>query len=145
MRSVLAAARGILGRGRSLPPGVRPPLTARRFLLAQLAMSALAAALGGLFGGLDALVSAALGGAAVTVPNALFAYRLGPVAARAGGLSPVTFFAGEAAKIAATVLGLAAVARTYEALVWPALLVGMVFALKAYWLVLLMENTKNGR
>ncbi|MCW5256771.1 ATP synthase subunit I [Verminephrobacter aporrectodeae] len=81
--------------------------------------------------------SAAYGAFAVVAPAALLAYAMArhkasvhPRAAWAG------FFGGEIAKIAFTVALLAAAPRLVAGLHWVALLVGMLVAMKTYWVAL---------
>lgn len=75
-------------------------------------------------------VSAGFGGAAVVIPNLLFAMSLW-AAARSGRASVAGFFAGELIKVAATLALLAIVAGAYRDLHWLALLAGLFAALKA--------------
>ena len=81
--------------------------------------------------------SAAYGALAVVIPAAVFARgltgrfsSLNPSAAVAG------FFLWEMVKIALTVAMLVAAPRLVPALSWPALLVGLVLAMKVYWVAL---------
>jgi ATP synthase protein I len=79
-----------------------------------------------------AAISALLGGGACVLPNALFALRLTLAAKRAGGAGAATFFVGEFFKIGSTVALLALIAWAYEDLVWLALIVAIIAALKSY-------------
>ena len=98
-----------------------------------LALSAAAWVWPGRAGALSLLA----GGAAVAVPNALLALWLTLRMRRAGVVSAARLLAGEALKIGLTIGMLAAVARTWQpAVVWPALIVGVIAALKAQWLAL---------
>ena len=84
--------------------------------------------------------SAAYGALAVVVPAALFARGVlrhkASVNQRA---AMVGFFGWEIAKIVLTVALLAAAPRLVPELSWIALLVGMVIAMKTYWVALLVR------
>ncbi len=76
------------------------------------------------------------GGAAVALPNALFALWLS-LRQRQGGTLAVAMLVGEIFKLVLTiVLLLAIVVELKPALSWPALIVGVIAALKAQWLAL---------
>lgn len=83
-------------------------------------------------------VSAGLGGAAIVVPNLLFALSLW-AAARSGRASLARFFVGELIKVAATLALLAIVAGAYREVHWLALLAGLIVALKANLIVILIK------
>ncbi|MDP2133381.1 MAG: ATP synthase subunit I [Sulfuritalea sp.] len=100
--------------------------------------SVLVAALAWFFAGEHAAVSAGLGGAAVVVPNLLFALSLW-AAARSGRASVARFFVGELIKVAATLALLVIVAGAYRDLHWLALLAGLIVALKANLFVILIR------
>lgn len=72
-----------------------------------------------------------LGGAVATVPNALFALRLGLHRKRAPESYPVVFLAGELLKVGLTIALLFAVARSVPDIRWLPLLLGLIVALKA--------------
>ena len=88
--------------------------------------------------GLDGAVSAGLGGAAIVIPNLLFALSLW-AAARSGRASVAGFLVGEFIKVAATLALLVIVAGAYRDLHWLALLAGMFVALKANLFVILIK------
>jgi ATP synthase protein I len=90
-------------------------------------------------GGVKAAISALLGGAAVVVPNALFALRLAIAARRPQGTDMGVFFVGEFVKIGSTVALLALTAWAWKDLVWLALIVAVVAALKSYLIALLIR------
>ncbi len=96
-------------------------------LIATLVATLLAAALFGKNG----VVSAAVGGLVCVLPNAMFALRLTVSGRRHPAAYPAVFFVGEFIKVAAIVGLLALAAVSIEGLHWGALLIGMVFALKA--------------
>lgn len=83
-------------------------------------------------GGSAAAISALLGGAACFVPNAMFALRLAIAARRPQGTSAATFFVGEFVKVGSTVTLLALIAWVYRDVVWLALIVAVIAALKSY-------------
>jgi len=85
--------------------------------------------------------SALAGAGAYLLPNALFALRLHLAARIPGRAHPFSFLFGEVFKLAATVLLLWLVARTGgDAVVWPALLAGLVCTLKGYVLLLMFRR-----
>jgi ATP synthase protein I len=79
-----------------------------------------------------------LGGAAVVIPNLLFALSLW-AAARSGRASAAGFLVGEFIKVAATVALLVIIAGAYRDLNWLALLAGLFVALKANLFVILIK------
>jgi len=83
--------------------------------------------------------SALAGAGAYFIPNTLFALRLSR--AVPGRATPFTFFLGQAGKLGAAValLGLA-VRYAGHAIVWPALLVGLLCVLKGYALLLMFRK-----
>lgn len=98
----------------------------------------IAAGLAALLAGRHAAISAGFGGAAIVVPNLMFALSLW-AAAKTGRASVARFFVGEVIKIAATLALLAIVAGGYRDLNWLALLAGVFLALKANLIVILMK------
>lgn len=90
-------------------------------------------------GGVDAAASALLGGAAVVVPNALFALRLLVAARRPQGTDMAVFFVGEFVKIGSTVALLALIAWAWKDVVWLALIIAVIAALKSYLIALLIR------
>jgi ATP synthase protein I len=104
-------------------------------VLLQVLATCVAAGLAAAWGGPDAGLSAALGGLACIVPNALFAVRLGITARRPGGATVSGFFIGEFVKVVATVVLLMLIAHNYRGLNWLALIVGVIVALKSYFLM----------
>lgn len=98
----------------------------------QILATAIVSALAWPLAGPQAAVSALLGGAACALPNALFALRLTLASRRTQGASVATFFVGELFKIGSTIALLALIAWAYEDLVWLALVVAIIAALKSY-------------
>ncbi len=109
-------------------------------VLLQFVMTGLVAVVAALVGGVPAGVSAAAGGLACAVPNALFALRLHVERRRPGGATVQGFFVGEFAKLVATVVLLYVVARVYRDLNWLALIVGFIAVLKSYFLMFLFDR-----
>lgn len=82
--------------------------------------------------GKEGAISASMGGGACILPNALFALRLGLLSKHAEASSlAVNFFVGEFIKVAATIGLLVIAIKTYPAMHWPSLLIGMAVALQA--------------
>jgi len=103
----------------------------------QLFVTLAVAMVAAMLGGAHAASSAALGGMACVVPNALFAWRLSVEAQRPGGATVQGFFVGEFVKLAATVVLLFVIASVDHELNWLALLAGFIAALKSYFLIFL--------
>ena len=81
--------------------------------------------------------SVAYGALAVALPAAVFARGLtGRFASLNAGTAAVGFLVWEMVKIALTFAMLMAAPRLVAGLSWPAMLVGLVLAIKVYWLAL---------
>jgi ATP synthase protein I len=107
-----------------------------RVVMAQYAMAVLATAGAWVVAGTAAGLSALAGAGAYLVPNTLFALRLLLDAHRPGQANSFTFFLREAFKLGATMLLLwLAVRLGGDRIVWPAMLIGLVCALKGYVLL----------
>jgi ATP synthase protein I len=107
-------------------------------VLAQVAVGVVAALLAWLLTGLPSVAwSLAYGALAVALPAALFARGL---SGRLASVNPMTaalgFLVWQMVKLALTLAMLFAAPRLVVALSWPALLVGLVLALKVYWVAL---------
>lgn len=89
--------------------------------------------------GLAAAISALLGGAACFVPNGLFALRLTLSARGPNGASAATFFVGEFVKIGSSIALLALIAWAWKDVVWLAMIVAIIVALKSYLIALLLR------
>ncbi len=113
-----------------------------RTILVQLAVTVLVPVLAWMVAGRMAGVSALVGAAACTIPNALFALRLLFGIFRPRRTSSITFFLGEFIKLVSTgvLLGLAA-KLGQDVLVWPAVFVGLVVALKSHYGLLLFKDS----
>jgi ATP synthase protein I len=109
-----------------------------RVVVHQVVATIIATGLAGVFAGWQGAVSAGLGGAAIVVPNLMFALSLW-AAANSGRASVARFFVGEMIKVAATLALLAVVAGAYQELNWLALLAGVFLALKANLFVILIK------
>jgi ATP synthase protein I len=81
--------------------------------------------------------SAAYGALSVVIPAAVFARGLtGRFSSLNAGSAAVGFLLWEMVKIALTFAMLVAAPRLVAGLSWPALLVGLILAMKVYWLAL---------
>lgn len=81
--------------------------------------------------------SVAYGALAVLLPAAVFARGLtGKVSSLNAGTAAVGFLLWEMVKIALTIAMLLAAPRLVAGLSWPALLIGLVLAMKVYWVAL---------
>ena len=84
------------------------------------------------------------GALAVVIPGALFARGL---TSQFSSISPVTagfgFFVWEAVKIGVSVGMLAAAPQLVAGLDWLAMLIGLILALKVYWLALLWRHKRK--
>lgn len=90
-------------------------------------------------GGNEAAVSALLGGAVVFIPNGLFALRLAMAARRPQGASAATFFVGEFVKLGSSIALLALIVWAWRDVVWLALIIAIIAALKSYLIALLFR------
>jgi F0F1-type ATP synthase assembly protein I len=83
----------------------------------------------------DSARSLFLGGAAVALPNAVLAGYLWLKARQVRALSAATFLGGEMLKLGGTLVAFYAVMHWMGVkMVWPALIIGVIVALKAQWL-----------
>lgn len=115
--------------------------TLLRSIVIQVVVALVVAGIAWLVAGVAAGASALAGAAAYTVPSVLFALRLLFGMVKPGGANPATFFFGEFFKLGSTALLLGlAVKLGQNELVWPALLVGLIVALKSHYLLLLFED-----
>jgi ATP synthase protein I len=81
--------------------------------------------------------SVAYGALAVLVPAAVFARGLtGKITSINAGTAAVGFLLWEMVKIALTLAMLAMAPRLVAGLSWPALLIGLILAMKVYWVAL---------
>jgi ATP synthase protein I len=90
--------------------------------------------------------SAGYGALAVVIPAAVFARGLtGRFSSLNAGTAAVGFLLWEMVKIALTVAMLVAAPRLVSDLSWPALLVGLVLAMKVYWVALAFAPRSRAR
>lgn len=115
--------------------------TLLRIVLAQGAMGLAAAVMAGIFAGPMAGLSALAGAGAYLLPNALFALRLLITLFKTRRASPYFFLVGEMLKLLITVLLLWLLSEfAQDWLLWPAVLIGLVFTLKGYVLLLMFRK-----
>ncbi|ARP74960.1 MULTISPECIES: ATP synthase subunit I [Bordetella] len=108
---------------------------------AQGVMGLVAAAIAGVVAGTAAGLSALAGAGAYFLPNALFALRLLVNVVRAARPNPFAFLYGELLKLLMTALLLWLLSWLAQGwLVWPAVLLGLVFTLKGYLLLLMLRK-----
>ena len=117
-----------------------------RVLAAQVVASLVVAVLFGLLSGAGAGVSALLGASCYLAPNALFVLRLVLATFKAQGAGAATFLIGNALKVLVAI-GLLWLLADVEAgrLDWIAAVVGLIAALKGYWLGLLFTGGRLGK
>jgi ATP synthase protein I len=118
--------------------GQNPPVSPWRVVAGQAAVGLVAALLGWLLTGKQNVGwSVAYGAFAVVIPAAVFARGLtGKFSSLNAGTAAVGFLLWEMVKIALTIGLLWAAPRWVAGLSWPALLVGLVLAMKVYWIAL---------
>ena len=88
--------------------------------------------------------SAGYGALAVMIPAAIFARGLtGRFSSLNAGTAAFGFMLWEMVKIALTVAMLVAAPRLVRELSWPALLVGLILAMKVYWVALAFAPRKR--
>lgn len=117
-----------------------------RVLTAQVAAAAMVALVFGLISGVGSAVSALLGAACYLAPNAVFVLRLVLATFKPQGAGAATFLIGNALKILVAI-GLLWLLADVEAgrLDWVAAVIGLIVALKGYWLGLLFSGGKLGK
>ncbi len=93
-----------------------------------------------LFMGATAGWSTLAGGAACWLPSALFAWRLSLALRLRPEQVAAVFFIGEFAKMLFTVLILFGMARVVDTIYWPGAVLGVIVAVKANWLALLLRR-----
>lgn len=115
-----------------------PPVSPWRVVAGQAVVGLVAALLAwGFTGKQNVGWSVAYGALAVLVPAAVFARGLtGRFSSLNAGSAAVGFLLWEMVKIALTFAMLVAAPRLVAGLSWPALLVGLVLAMKVYWVAL---------
>ncbi len=106
----------------------------------QATLVVVAAVCMGLFLGSSAGWSTLAGGAACWLPSALFAWRLSLALRYRPDQVAAVFFIGEFAKMLFTVLILFTMARVVDTIFWPGAVLGVIVAVKANWLALLLRR-----
>ncbi|WP_331716307.1 ATP synthase subunit I [Orrella dioscoreae] len=131
----------VLSAGERAAVAARAKRDLLRTIFAQGLMALVAALVAWGVAGPAAGVSALAGAGAYFIPNACFGLRLLLDIYRPGGANPFTFLFGEVLKLGLTVLLLWAIVRVGgDHIVWPALLVGLLCALKGYVLLLMFRK-----
>ena len=115
-----------------------PPVSPWWVVAGQAGVGGVAALLGWLLTGRQSVGwSVAYGALAVVIPAAVFARGLtGKFSSINAGAAAVGFLLWEMVKIALTIGLLLAAPRFVAGLSWPALLIGLVLAMKVYWVAL---------
>lgn len=118
-----------------------PETSLWRVVAGQALVGAAVALIAGALFGVWAAWSAAYGAVAVVLPAALFARGLRRNSGTAGaGAAMARLFVWEIVKLLLTIALLAAAPKVVQQLNWLALLAGLVFAMKAYWIAFLMQS-----
>ncbi|MFI4926684.1 MAG: ATP synthase subunit I [Burkholderiales bacterium] len=115
-----------------------PPLSPWRVVVGQAGVGLVAALLAWVFTGKQNVGwSVGYGALAVLLPAAVFARGLtGRFSSLNAGTAAAGFLAWEMVKVALTLAMLLVAPRLVAGLSWPALLVGLVLAMKVYWVAL---------
>ena len=115
-----------------------PPVSPWRVVAGQAGVGLVAAlAAWGFTGKQNVGWSAAYGALAVVVPAAVFARGLtGRISSANAATAALGFLVWEMVKLALTFAMLVAAPKVVAGLSWPALLVGLVLAMKVYWVAL---------
>lgn len=109
----------------------------------QIVLVIVVAALGSLYWGTPGAQDILLGGLACAVPNALFARLLTRAGRRSSQAFVAAFLLGEFLKLALTLFCLMAIVRWLTPVHWEALLLGIITALHAPWLMSLSKRREN--
>jgi ATP synthase protein I len=119
-----------------------PPLSPWRVVAVQGVVGVAVALLAGLLTQRQEVAWSVLYGAAtVVVPGALMARGMtSRLSSMSPGSSAVSFMVWELVKIAVSIAMLALAPKLVQALVWPALLAGLVVGMKVYWVALLWRG-----
>lgn len=119
-----------------------PPVSVWRVVAAQALLGLLVALLAwGATGRASVGWSTGYGAFAVVLPTALFARGMTSRVASVNAVSAAAgFLVWEMVKIGLTVALLFAAPRLVANLSWPAMLIGLIAAMKVYWLVLLFKK-----
>ena len=99
-----------------------------RVLILQLAAMAVAIVSCGFFVGTRGGISAALGGLTYTLSNLLLSCQVKTASTRRAGSFVIGFFLGEIIKLVIIFCSLLVIAKKYDDLHWPSLLIGLVLS-----------------
>jgi len=115
-----------------------PPVSPWWVVAGQVVVGLVAAlAAWGITGMKDVGWSTGYGALAVAIPAAIFARGLtGRFSSLHAGTAAVGFMLWEMVKIASTIALMAAAPKLVPGLSWPAMLVGLILAMKVYWVAL---------
>ncbi|HYP81790.1 ATP synthase subunit I [Variovorax sp.] len=124
-----------------------PQISPWRVILGQIVAGLLVALVAwGLTGQKNVGWSAGYGALSVVIPAAVFARGLtGRLASLNASTAMLGFFVWELVKLALTVAMLFAAPRLVTALSWPAMLAGLVVAMQAYWLTVIVAPGRKRR
>lgn len=112
-----------------------------QIILAQTAILLVVVLLAGLIGGWGSMWSAFAGGMIYLIPSALVVMQMLMRLYAGANASVGSFFIGEAIKIGGSIALMALLVKfAGDAIVWPALLIGLVAVLKAYVLLIIFKK-----
>ena len=112
-----------------------------QIILTQAAILVVVALLAGLVAGFDSMWSAFAGGMVYLIPSALVVMQMLMRLYAGANASVVSFFIGEAVKIGGSIVLMGLLVKfAGDAIVWPALLIGLVAVLKAYVLLIIFKK-----
>lgn len=112
-----------------------------QIIMSQFAILVVVTLLAGLIGGFDSLWSAFAGGMVYLIPSALIVMQMLMRLYAGANASVASFFIGEAVKIGGSIVLMGLLVRfAGDAIVWPALLIGLVAVLKAYVLLIIFKK-----
>ena len=109
----------------------------------QIVLVIVVAALGSLYWGAPGARDILLGGLACAVPNVLFARLLTRAGKQSSQAFVAAFLLGEFLKLALTLFCLMAIVRWLTPAHWEALLLGIITALHAPWLMALSQRREH--
>ena len=112
-----------------------------QIIMSQFAILVVVTLLAGLIGGFDSLWSAFAGGMVYLIPSALIVMLMIMRLYAVDNASVASFFIGEAVKIGGSIVLMGLLVKfAGDAIVWPALLIGLVAVLKAYVLLIIFKK-----
>lgn len=110
-----------------------------KLVVMQALFALLACAVGVLVAGLNGAVSAGLAGLTCLLPSLLLASHLRIAQKRTGSVQAMRLLLGEVLKIVLTIALLVSLPWVYPALVWSAVVAGLIVTLQANFLVFLVK------